>query len=96
MKQIINIIKLIYNNKPKFFPKIEGLPITCTINGIYIDNAKLHWNINYWKEHCWFVCQNKIENSGYYSENKLGYKYAYQIEKYRSPECEVKNIRIKL
>jgi hypothetical protein len=73
----------------------EGLPVTCIINGKYISDGKLHWNINYWKEKCWFVCQNEVESSGYHAEDHLGYKYAYQIENYGSPEGDVKNIKIR-
>ena len=55
---------------PRWFK--EGLPVTCEIHDIKINDAKLHLI-----EDCWYICHNNYMAG--WSSNMLNYKYAWNI-----------------
>jgi hypothetical protein len=61
-----------YKEFLKLYP-YHKIPVTCTIYGTKITDAKLSKD----KDGCWYICQNKID--GRSVEDKLGYKYSWFI-----------------
>lgn len=68
----------------------EGLTISCEIQGIIIEEAKLHH-----ERGRWFICQDI--KSGSSCNDKLGYCYSWEVNQFTETdrrENEVTSVRV--